>query len=59
MRWEGDDALVVEYLDAQHASLLNAVVNVDGRAIKIAMKSGISDSAAPGGGMLYNLERLR
>ena len=59
MRWEGDDALVVEYLDAQHASLLNAVVNVEGRAIKIVMKSGITDSAAPGGGMLYNMERRR
>jgi len=59
MRWEGDDALAIEYLDAQNASLLNAVVKVDGRAIKIAMKSGITDSAAPGGGMLYNLERQR
>ncbi len=59
MRWEGDEALAVEYFDAQNASLRNAVVNVDGRAIKIAMKSGITDSAAPGGGMLYNLERRR
>jgi hypothetical protein len=59
LRWEGDDALVIEYLDAQYSSLHNAVVNADGRAIKIAMKSGVTDSCAPGGGMLYNLKHRR
>jgi hypothetical protein len=59
MRWDKDDALAVEYLDAQYAFLHNASLNVNGHDLAIGMKSGVTDSAAPGGGMLYNLERGR
>lgn len=55
LRWEAKNALSIEYLDAQAASLRNAEVNIGGRPILIAMKSGISDANAPSGGMLYNL----
>jgi len=59
LRWQADDTLVVEYLEAQHTALRDNHVTVNGRAINVLMKSGVNDPAAPPGGMLYNLERRR
>jgi hypothetical protein len=57
LRWQDEDTLAVEYLEARNADLRNAELNVSGHAIRIIMKSGITDSVAPGGGMLFNLQK--
>lgn len=59
LKWISDNELVVEYLDARDQTLERASVSVAGRAIKVSLRSGVSDPTAPAGGMLYNLERTR
>src|SRR5882724_5363801 len=49
LRWQDENTLAVEYLEARHADLRNAELNVSGHAIRIIMKPGITDSVAPGG----------
>ena len=53
LRWQAEDALTIEYLEARDADLRNAEVNVSGHAVKIMMKAGITDSAARPGGMAF------
>jgi hypothetical protein len=57
LRWQDKDTLAIEYLEARHAEQRNGELNVSGHAIRIIMKACVSDSTAPGGGMLYNLEK--
>ena len=59
LKWISDNELVVEYLEARDQTLGRASVSVAGRAIKVSLRSGMSDPTAPAGGMLYNLERTR
>ena len=59
LKWISGNELVVEYLDARDQTLERASVSVAGRAIKVSLRSGVSDPTAPAGGMLYNLERTR
>jgi hypothetical protein len=59
LKWISDNELVVEYLEARDQTLGRASVSVAGRAIKVSLRSGVSDPTAPAGGMLYNLERTR
>jgi hypothetical protein len=59
LRWQADDTLAIEYLEARHASISNNTVTVNGRSIQLALKSGVDDPTAPGGGMLYNLRGRR
>ena len=59
LKWISDIDLVVEYLDARDQTLRRASVSVAGRAIKVSLRSGLSDPTAPSGGMLYNLKRAR
>jgi hypothetical protein len=59
LKWISDNELVVEYLEARDQTLGLASVSVAGRAIKVSLRSGVSDPTAPAGGMLYNLERTR
>jgi hypothetical protein len=54
-RWTGPTSLNIEYLSAQTARLEEEVVRVAGKTRRIALRPGVVDSSAPGGGMLYNL----
>jgi hypothetical protein len=59
LKWIGDNELVIQYLEARQDTLERAAVNVAGRTIKVSLRRGVDDPTAPGGGMLYNLERMR
>jgi len=53
LRWPRNDTLVLEYLDAEDASVQPAV-EVAGRGIRIVPMPNTGDPKAPCGGMLYN-----
>jgi hypothetical protein len=57
LRWQDPGTLAIEYLEAQNADQRNAELNVLGQPIRIIIKAGISDPNAPGGGMLFNLQK--
>lgn len=57
LKWHTDTELFVEYLEAQEQELKERKVYVAGRNIEIVLKSGVTDSAAPAGGMLFNLRK--
>jgi len=59
LKWTDDHELVIEYLEARDQRLERASVSVEGRVIKVSLRSGVNDPTAPAGGMLYNLERAR
>lgn len=54
LRWVSDQELHVEYLTAESAEVLPFRRFV--LPVRIILESGISDSSAPPGGMLYNLQ---
>jgi hypothetical protein len=56
LRWDSSDTLSVEYLDARHINWVNGSVIVNGREIRVVLKSGVNDPSAPGGSMLWNLQ---
>jgi len=58
LRWEGSQ-LVVEYRSARQAELRRPTVTIGTHTVSIVLRSGVTDSAAPAGGMLYNLERRK
>ena len=55
MRWEEDDLLNIEYMEAKNVDLENESTSVGGRDISVVMRSGVVDPSAPSGGMLFNL----
>ena len=57
LRWAGDNELVVEYLRALEERLKMSTVHVAGRDVQVVLRSGVTDPAAPAGGMLYNLKK--
>jgi hypothetical protein len=59
LRWISDQALSVEYFEAKTAKVAESSVQVGGRDIWVALQPGVSDPAAPIGGMLYNLNLER
>jgi hypothetical protein len=59
LRWQPNDTLAIEYLEARNAKILANPVQVDGRPITLVLKSGVNDPSAPAGGMLYNLQSRR
>jgi hypothetical protein len=59
LRWAKDNELLVEYLRAREERLEKSIVHVAGRDVRIALRNGVTDAAAPAGGMLYNLEQTR
>ena len=59
LRWASDNELLVEYLRAREERLEKSIVHVAGRDVRIALRNGVTDAAAPAGGMLYNLEQTR
>ena len=59
LRWLTDSDLMVEYQRARAQVIEKTFVRVVGRDIRIVLRPGVSDSNAPAGGMLYNLERAQ
>jgi hypothetical protein len=59
VRWASDTELLVEYLQAREERLEKNIVHVGGRDVRIVLRNGVTDSAAPAGGMLFNLEQKR
>lgn len=57
VRWVGRNELVIEYLNARQQTLTAGTVEVRGSQIRVALRPGVEDAAAPAGGMLYNLQR--
>jgi hypothetical protein len=56
LQWRGVTELALEYLEARQAELLQAEATVSGVTVRTTLASGVSDPAAPPGGMLYNLQ---
>jgi len=59
LKWESESRLVVEYLDAKQAEVQSERLVVGADTVVIALRRGVTDSIAPTGGMLYNLEKGR
>jgi hypothetical protein len=57
LRWEPNDVLLVEYLDARSAEVGAATTRVANRPVTVLLKAGTKDPNAPPGGMLYNLRK--
>ena len=57
LRWADPKHLLIEYREAQIDTLLRPAAQVAGAQIVVELRPGVSDPSAPGGGMLYNLER--
>jgi hypothetical protein len=57
LRWDSQDVLLVEYLDARSTEVVPASVKAANRSVNVLLRAGIRDATAPPGGMLYNLRR--
>lgn len=55
IRWKDDDTLLVTYLEAKSENS-DPSVNLIGRTVRIVTKSGVTNAAAPCGGMEYSQE---
>lgn len=53
--WTAQDSLAVEYLSAKTSTLHRQTKVVGAQTIHILLREGITDPAAPPGGMLYNV----
>jgi hypothetical protein len=59
LKWDGTNRLAGEYLSAEHSEILKDRITVVGEEITITLRSNIKNSAAPSGGMHYNLRKKR
>lgn len=55
VRWLSADELRIQYLSADDATIRDSLVAVGSRRVRVALDSGITDSLARSGGMLWNL----
>jgi hypothetical protein len=55
--WSGNDALSIEYLNAQNPTVKANNLNISGHHVQVTMHSGVRDNQAPAGGMLFNLQQ--
>jgi hypothetical protein len=58
LKWEGRSQLVVEYRDAREERVRRPTSVIESDTVTILLRSGITDSGAPAGGMLYDLQRV-
>ena len=56
LKWESPKLLVVEFLSAKNKKIPQPSVFIAGETVNLAVRDGIIDPSAPGGGMLYNLQ---
>jgi hypothetical protein len=54
--WSSPNSLTVEYLSAQIATVNTQTQSVGATTIQFVLREGVTDYAAPPGGMLYNLQ---
>ncbi len=59
LKWEERSQLAVEYQHARQVELRRSTVAIGSDTVTIVLRGGVTDSSAPAGGMLYNLERTR
>jgi hypothetical protein len=59
LRWAGQEQLLVEYRDARDVQQAKDAVILGIDSIRVTLQSGVVDPAAPAGGMLFNLGRVR
>ena len=56
LRWVSDKELRVEYLQAESAQTVAPVLRLLAPSIRVVLAPGVTDPAAPAGGMLSNLQ---
>ena len=56
LRWIDSNTVEADYLTSKTAPVVDSVI-LDGRKISLVFKEGVTDAAAPSGGMLYNLQK--
>jgi hypothetical protein len=54
--WSSPNSLTVEYLSAQIAQVNTQTQSVGTTTVQFVLREGVTDNAAPPGGMLYNLQ---
>jgi hypothetical protein len=59
LRWASDTELLIEYRKSDRERLEMSTLRVAGRDVRIGLRSGVTDSGAPPGGMLYSLKQKR
>lgn len=57
LKWTGPGMLHVEYLRAKSIVSSRPIATVNGQRVQVSLDSGITDPAAPGGGMLRSLRK--
>lgn len=53
--WSSSDSLSVEYLSAKSTKVNTPTQSIGAQEIHTTLREGLTDNAAPSGGMLYNL----
>jgi len=59
LRWVDHSHLALEYRDARDQAIRRGIVIVGADTVMVVLRSGVVDSTAPSGGMLYNLRDRR
>jgi hypothetical protein len=57
LNWESPTRLAVEYQDAKQQDLRASVITLGADTVSITLRSGVTDSSAPAGGMWWNRQR--
>jgi hypothetical protein len=55
LKWSSPNSLAIEYQSAKSAKVNMQTQSVGTQTILFALREGVTDNAAPSGGMLYNL----
>jgi hypothetical protein len=55
LKWLSPDSLAVEYLSAKSAKVNTRTEYLGTQTVQVSLRDGVTDNAAPSGGMLYNL----
>ncbi len=59
LRWGAPSQLLIEYLTAKQERLTRPSVELGADTVTVSLRSGVLDTTAPSGGMLYNLLKDR
>jgi hypothetical protein len=55
LKWASPDSVAVEFLNAKSVKIKQQTQTIGTQTIRFAVHDGVTDNAAPPGGMLYNL----
>ena len=56
-RWVSDEELHIQFFSSRHDEVFSPYTRLFGSPVRVEMKLNNNDSAAPTGGMLYNLKQ--